>query len=153
MAVRKRRKSSRMHGSHTHGWGAKKKHRGAGSRGGRGRAGRGKRAATNKPSFHRRGEFLGRVGFTMHRRLDKPTAVNLDFIQTHLDGLMQAGKVEKQGEFYVVDAEKLGYGKVLGSGKLNVKLQIKAAQFSKKAQEKIKEAGGQVITIGEKTEE
>ena len=39
MVVRFRKKVRRMRGSHTHGWGAKKKHRGAGSRGGRGQAG------------------------------------------------------------------------------------------------------------------
>ena len=39
MVVRFRKKSRRMRGSQTCGWGAKKKHRGAGSRGGHGKSG------------------------------------------------------------------------------------------------------------------
>ena len=42
--MRTRKKNTRQRGSHTHGWGAKKKHRGAGNRGGRGNAGSGPRA-------------------------------------------------------------------------------------------------------------
>ena len=51
MTVNKRKKNSRQRGSHTHGWGAMKKHRGAGNRGGRGAAGSGKRADSKKPSI------------------------------------------------------------------------------------------------------
>ena len=43
MTHNKRKKNSRQRGEWTHGWGAKKKHRGAGHRGGRGNAGSGKR--------------------------------------------------------------------------------------------------------------
>jgi len=39
MTVNKRKKMSRLRGSHTHGWGAKKKHRGKGNKGGAGMAG------------------------------------------------------------------------------------------------------------------
>ncbi|MBT7062960.1 50S ribosomal protein L15, partial [Candidatus Woesearchaeota archaeon] len=36
MVIRKQKKSVKQRGSRTHGWGAGKKHRGAGHRGGRG---------------------------------------------------------------------------------------------------------------------
>ena len=49
----KRSKNSRQRGSKTHGWGAMKKHRGAGHRGGRGAAGSGKRGDAKKPSIWR----------------------------------------------------------------------------------------------------
>ena len=45
------KKVRKFRGSHTHGYGSKKKHRGAGSRGGRGMAGSGKRADQKKPSI------------------------------------------------------------------------------------------------------
>ena len=48
----------------------------------------------------------------------------------------------KEKDFYVVDAGKLGYQKILGGGKLNIKLKIKADYFSENAIQKIKESGG-----------
>ena len=51
MTVNRRKKVVKQRGSHTHGWGSKKKHRGAGNRGGRGMAGSGKRADQRKPSI------------------------------------------------------------------------------------------------------
>ena len=62
MVVRKRKKNSRQHGSTTHGWGAMKKHRGAGNRGGRGLAGTGKRADQMKP-LHWKERYFGKLGF------------------------------------------------------------------------------------------
>ena len=48
MVTNKRSKDTRQRGSNTHGWGAMKKHRGAGHRGGRGNAGTGKRGDAKK---------------------------------------------------------------------------------------------------------
>jgi len=65
MSINKRTKRSRQRGSHTHGWGAKKKHRGAGNRGGRGMAGTGKRADQKKPTIMNLygNEYFGKRGF------------------------------------------------------------------------------------------
>ena len=38
--------------------------------------------------------------------------------------------------------KKLGYEKLLGKGKVSIKMQIKASSFSKKAKEKIKASDG-----------
>ena len=48
--IHKRKKSSRMHGRKmgTHGWGARKKHKKTGHRGGKGMSGSGKRADHKK---------------------------------------------------------------------------------------------------------
>lgn len=153
MVVRKRKKNSRMRASHTHGWGSKKRHRGAGARSGRGNAGRGKRSCHKKPSFQKREIFLGHKGFVMHGATLKNEGVNLEFIQDHLQEYVLGGKVEKKGDIYLVDVEKLGFVKVLGSGELKVKLHIKAAQVSGKAEEKIKKTGGEIIPIGEHAQE
>jgi len=48
MPVNKRKKNSRLKGSHTYGWGSKKKHRKAGNRGGHGMSGTGKRSDHKK---------------------------------------------------------------------------------------------------------
>ncbi len=145
MVVRKRQKKSRTKGSHTSGWGCKKRHRGAGARTGRGNAGRGKRSAHKKPSFAKLRIFLGHKGFKMHGPTFEPKAVNLEYIQAHLNEYVQNGLVEKKGDMYVIDAQKLGFDKVLGSGNLTVKLHIKALQFSGNAKEKIVKLGGEAV--------
>ena len=50
MKIKKRKKSSRMHGKKmgTHGWGARKKHKKSGHKGGKGMSGSGKRADHKK---------------------------------------------------------------------------------------------------------
>lgn len=51
----------------------------------------------------------------------------------------------KEGEYIVLDLTKLGYEKVLGRGKVNMKLKVIAKYFTKKAIEKIEAAGGEVV--------
>src|SRR3989344_9386542 len=65
MVVHKRRKFTRMRGTHTHGGGSKKKNRGAGNRGGRGMAGSGKRAEQKKPKILKEfgTSYFGKKGF------------------------------------------------------------------------------------------
>ena len=150
MVVRKQKKSKRMRGRAWHGWGSKKKHRGAGNRSGRGNAGRGKRSGHKKPSFLKRKEFLGQIGFTLHGTQEKRNivAVNLEFIQQHLDAFVQEGKIEKKGDDYIIDADKMGWQKILGTGHVKNKLHITAQGFSKKAKEKIEKAKG-IVNLAE----
>ena len=51
---------------------------------------------------------------------------------------------EKQG-VVELDMNKIGYEKVLGSGKLHAKIKITAKSFSANAVEKIKAAGGEAV--------
>jgi large subunit ribosomal protein L15 len=44
-----------------------------------------------------------------------------------------------------IDASELGYDKVLGGGKVGVKMTVKADFITKKAKQKIEEAGGKAI--------
>lgn len=134
MVIHKRKKVTKYRAKTTHGGGHRKKRRGAGSRGGRGRAGTGKRASHKK-------EKLGGKGFSSLKK--KIDSINLSFFTgERLDRFVAAEKVVKEGDFYVVDLSKLGYGKLLGSGKINVKLKFKGNR-SVKAEEKVKAAGGE----------
>jgi len=63
---------------------------------------------------------------------------------------MENKLIEQQGDIYVIDAEKLGFNKVLGYGKLTKKYKISSPYFSKGAAEKIKAAGGELIGLKEK---
>ena len=143
MTVHKRRKNSRQRGSHTHGWGAKKKHRGAGNRGGRGMAGTGKRADAKKPSIWKNKKYFGKFGFKSKSK--KIKAINLSYFEEKLDMLLADKKIEQKEGFYVIDLLPLGFNKLLGNGKITKKCKFKAKYASQKAIEKVKKSGGEII--------
>lgn len=138
MVIKKRSKRSRYRGSWTHGGGHKKKRRGAGSRGGRGRGGFGKRGQQRLPTAQKRKEKLGRNDFFRHGIKRKIKTINLE----DLNKLVGKGKIKSEG---IIDLGDLGYNKLLGSGQIKNKLKIKVDYFSKKAEEKIAQAGGKII--------
>jgi len=137
MRLKKRRKSSRMHGRGTgsHGWGFRKKHKKSGHRGGKGMAGTGKRADQRKTWVIRyRFPYFGKQGFTSkstEKRKNK--VINLREIQNKY----------KPGEI------NLSEYKILGDGEIKDKFIIKAKQASSSAIEKIEAAGGKVVTESE----
>ena len=138
MKLIKRRKKTRLRGTHTHGWGAKKKHRGAGNRGGRGMAGTGKRADQKKTFILKTigNKYFGKTGFKI------PQKMKIDIKIINLD---QLNKIKKDN----IDLKELGYNKLLGKGKITKKLIITVPYSSKKAIEKIEKAGGEVKTTAE----
>lgn len=140
MTVNKRKKFSRMRGSHTHSGGAKKKRRGAGNRGGRGMAGSGKRADQKKPTIINEygNKYFGRIGFMRPQKMQSyAKGINIGFINDHINNLLEKKLIEKEGDSFKVDVKKLGYKKLLGSGKVTHKFIIKTPSFSKKAKEKL----------------
>jgi large subunit ribosomal protein L15 len=150
MTVNKRTKASRYRGSHTHGCGSMKKRRGAGNRGGRGMAGTGKRGDQNKPSIWDNKKYFGKFGFKKKNTGVPIKAVNLNYFEKKVDNLVAKKLIEKQGDVYVIDTQKIGFNKVLGCGKLTKKLNITCKSFSKQAVEKITKAGGQITEIKKK---
>ncbi len=145
MTVNKRKKNTRLRGSKTHGWGAMKKHRGQGHRGGRGMAGTGKRADSKKPSIWKNPNYFGRHGFYRHGPKEEISAINVSEVDEQADKLVNANISMKNADVYEIDLEKLGFNKLLGSGKVTKKLKIKVNYASEKAVQSIKEAGGEVI--------
>ncbi|NPA47599.1 MAG: 50S ribosomal protein L15 [Thermococci archaeon] len=145
--IRRKKKVRKLRGSHTHGWGCKKKHRGGGSKGGRGMAGTGKRKNTKWTWVIKYApDHLGKKGF--HRPLEvvsNPVSVNLSFIDEHIEELLQMDIAYEENGRIIVDTTRLGVDKVLGSGRLTRPLTIKARYVTPKAEEKIKAAGGDVI--------
>lgn len=133
--AKKVRKIRKFRGSTTHGWGAKKRHRGEGTRGGRGMAGAGKRAKQKKISILKQfgTAYFGKHGFRRPQKvLTSEKAINicdLDFKETK------------------IDLNKLGYTKLLGKGKPSQKYDITVKSCSKKAKEKIEKAGGKVNVL------
>ena len=143
MTVNKRKKSGRYRGSKTHGCGSMKKRRGAGNRGGRGNAGSGKRADSKKPSLWNE-RYFGKFGFKSKSVTDiRP--VNIEYLEANIEKLNGQNSITKENNVYSVDLEKLGFNKLLGSGKVLNKYRIKVSYASKKAIEKVKDGGGEVI--------
>jgi len=130
MVVRKRKKDTRQRGSYTHGWGSKKKHRGAGHRGGRGFAGVGKRGASKKTKYLAVGiQPLGKSGMIKIRNKFDDKTINI-------------GELEKKfPDQKEIDLTALGYDKLLGTGKLSKKINIKVSKISKRAKEKLEALG------------
>ena len=147
MTVNKRKKNTRQRGHKTHGWGAKKKHRGKGHQGGAGMAGSGKRADSKKPSIWKDKEYFGKHGFVSKMQKVKVIPVNISYIEEHISKLLSGNLVKKEDQFYSVELEKLGYNKLLGDGKVSMKFRIKTPYASKSAIEKVKEAGGEVTGL------
>ena len=138
MAARKRAKKSRLRGSHTHGWGEKKHHRKAGSRGGKGRAGSGKRADQKKPMYWGEGRTTKR-GF-IAKNIPDSNAINIGEITL----MIEHKKIEKKGSNYDVNLTELGYTKLLSKGAAKYPMNITVAAASEKAVAKVTEKGGSV---------
>lgn len=142
MTVNKRKKDTKFRGSHTHGWGSKKKHRGAGNRGGKGMAGTGKRADQKKPSIWKE-EYFGKHGFS--RIATKPhKCINTSLIDQNIEKLVKDGTAKQQEGFFAVNIADLGFDKLLGTGKVSKKLKVTAKYASARAVENVKAAGGEV---------
>ena len=150
--ISKRKKNTRQRGSKTHGWGAMKKHRGAGNRGGRGNAGTGKKGDAKKPTIWKKKKYFGKTGFKKKGMVKKTTYVNLSFLEQNADKLVENKIIDKKGDTYSVDGVKAGFNKVLGAGKLSKKFKIIAESFSRKAEKKIKSAGGEAVVLKKEAE-
>ncbi|MBW2996087.1 50S ribosomal protein L15 [Candidatus Woesearchaeota archaeon] len=152
MTTNKRTKFTRRRGSTSHGWGSMKKRRGKGNKGGAGMAGTGKKGDAKKPSIWKNKEYFGKHGFKK-KNPAKINPVNLSYFEEKLDRLLAKKLIQQENDTIVIDAKKLGFNKVLGSGKITKKYKITADSFSKDAVEKIKAAGGEAIELKSKVKE
>jgi len=131
MKFKKRTKSSRMHGSRTHGHSAKL-NKGKGSHGGKGMAGTGKRADQKKSKIlnKHKGKYFGRQGFTSKKTAKKKTkTINIQDIEKRFP----SGEIN------------LSEYKILGKGEITKKFIIRAKSASQSAIDKIKKADGEII--------
>lgn len=133
MKIKKRKKASRMRGSHTHGRGFKKKARGSGHRGGVGMAGSGKRGDQKKTLVLNLygNDYFGKDRALRRKTYPKLKSINLREIQQNL----------KKGE---AQLDLKGF-KILGEGEISSAIKIKASAASKSALEKVKKSGGEII--------
>jgi large subunit ribosomal protein L15 len=134
--VHTRKKTSRIRGARTCGWGFRQKHKGHGNRGGVGMAGSGKRADHKnqkaKSMDTKTNMYFGKQGLTSRgTRRVKENKINLDDIKANL---------------FKKDGDKIDLSKhvILGTGD-GFKAEITAKKASKGAIEKMEKAGGSII--------
>lgn len=146
MVVNHRKKSSRHRGSWTHGTGEKKKHRGAGSRGGRGNAGSGKRGDAKKPSYWKIKNFVGKHGF-INATSKELNSISISQLNTNIEKLVVMGNAIKDKETFKINLADIGVQKLLGTGfpKFTFEIVVKSATAG--AIKKIESLKGSVSLI------
>ena len=136
-------RTSKFRGSRTHGRG-KKAGRGAGLRGGRGNAGLHKHKWISIVKYCP--DYFGHHGFKRPQSVVySKITMNLSEVEQFLPSLSKSGFAEEKSGKWTVDLTKMGVDKLLGSGRISTPLTIKVAEASATAQEKLKEAGGNLI--------
>ncbi len=136
MTKRKEKRVKRYRGQGSHGAGNAKNRRGSGNRGGVGHAGLNKHKKTWTVKFAP--NYFGNRGFI------NPTSKEIDTINVfEIENMAKKGALEKKDgkELFIFK------GKILGAGELTIPVSIRALGWSKKAEEKIKEAGGNIEKI------
>ena len=132
----KLRKTRKLRGSRTCGYGRVGQHRDQGSKGFR-KSGRHKRGWSWVIRYEP--NYFGKDGFTSPKSIrQKVNVINVG----RLSEIAERLSVEKEKDKLLIDLEKLGFTKLLGAGKVTKPLIVRVASCSKSAAEKIKEAGG-----------
>lgn len=139
MAIRLR-KSRRQRGSRYCGWGQIGQHRQSGSRGGVGQAGKHKhfwiRTVIEEP------DHFGHPQTKSHHKINVKKWANLRDLDLLYFKQIKNGTTESE----TLDLTTLGINKLLGGGKVTTKMTVKVEQISRRAVEKIKAIGGNVIS-------
>lgn len=139
----KLRKTRKKRGSRTCGYGRVGQHRKTSSKGMR------------KPGRHKHGwtyvikyepNYFGKRGFTSPKSLRRrENVINVGELEEMAEKLASAGMLpEKDGKPFI-DLEKLGYTKLLGEGEITKPLIVRISSYSKTANEKLQNIGGQIL--------
>ncbi len=145
MVTNHRKKNSRHRGSWTCSWGEKKKHRGAGSRGGRGNAGSGKRGDAKKPRYWDDKKYhAGKQGF--HNPTSKKLkTITISQLSSSIQQFVASGLAKQEADLFKVNCEDVKIDKLLGTGNTQYAFEIVVKAASEKAIAKIEAAGGKVL--------
>ena len=137
------RKVRKFRGSRSYGWGQSAGHRGAGSHGGFGKTGGHKHGWTYTVAYEP--DRFGKHGF-YHKNI-RNTSMNVGELDQLANDLLLKGKATKKEEGIFIDLESLGVDKLLGSGRVDKSLLVRVKAFSASADQKIREAKGQILNV------
>ncbi|HHQ44595.1 MAG TPA: 50S ribosomal protein L15 [Candidatus Altiarchaeales archaeon] len=139
------RKTRKLRGSRTCGYGSAQKHRGAGHRGGRGLAGSAKQKWPMVSKYMK--DHIGKTGFKRMPKLRaNVTTINVGVLESLAEKWVSEGKASFSKGLYKIDLGAIGYDKLLGGGLISNKFEVKVESFSPKAKEKIEALGGTVLS-------
>ncbi len=134
------RKTRKFRGSRTHGWGQIGQHRASGHKGGLGQSGLHKHLFSTL--LKENPDHFGHDStHPPHPILTKKWASVRD-----LDDIF-AKHGKQEGGKKLVDLASLGYDKLLGGGQIKNAYSVKIDRYTASAAEKIKKAGGEVLTV------
>ncbi len=147
MVVRREKKSRKMHGYRTRGYGNVGQHRRSGSRGGVGAAGMHKHRWSWVIKYFP--DWFGKHGFTPRGPEHTPIVetINVGRLNEIALDLLRRGEAVKEGDLVVVDTNRMGIAKVLGGGKVTIPMKVVAYSVSERAKQKIEAAGGKVVLV------
>jgi large subunit ribosomal protein L15 len=134
------RKTRKLRGSRTVGYGQVGQHRKSGGRGGKGKAGLHKHKWSWTVKYAP--DHFGRDEFKPPKRTMAKRWINVSQLNELYDKLLKSGKIEKKDDKVVIDLVNLGYDKLLGNGKAEHPYYVIAKSFTKSAKDKIEKAGG-----------
>jgi large subunit ribosomal protein L15 len=132
-----KKKSRKMRGSRTCGWGVSGQHRKSGMRGGFGKAGKFNHKWTYMVNYAK--DEIGKKGFKSLRR-NEVSIINVN----ELEELLRKNKLNQLNSINLVE---LGYKKLLGKGFITKPVKVIVEECSSIAKRKIEEAGGKVILL------
>ena len=142
--TRKLRKSRKLRGSRTCGWGRQGQHRKTSQKGGR-NVGRHKHLWSYVLRYEP--DYFGKKGFrsvqSLHRKVN---VINVGELGMLAEKLEAQNLIERKDGKVLLDLKKLGYTKLLGTGKATEPMLVKVPAYSSSAAKKIEEAGGQILT-------
>jgi large subunit ribosomal protein L15 len=136
----RKRKTRKLRGSRTCGWGRVGQHRKAGGRGGRGKAGGHKHFWSYVVKYEP--DRFGKVGF---KRPVRPYVRPITLSQVAEIVERGAFEMDDKGRI-VIDLRSMGYTKLLGSGSISKPVCIVVPRATERAVEKVVSAGGEVRT-------
>jgi large subunit ribosomal protein L15 len=135
-------RTRKFRGLRTHGRG-KKAGRGAGIIGGHGNAGLGKHKKLRMLKYDR--NHFGRIGFKRPQCVVAANRViNIKEMLEQLDNYVTEGFAVKDGASYSVNLTDAGVDKLLGTGDIDIAVNVTVSQISAHARSKIEASGGSV---------
>lgn len=139
----KLRATRKFRGSRFHGYGITGQHRKKGTKGER-KVGRHKGLWTYTVKYEP--DYFGKKGFTSHKNLhQKINTINVGELEELANKLSTEKTLEKKIGKIFLDLEKLGYNKLLGTGKITQPILVKVLSHSETANKKLEEVGGQIL--------
>ena len=93
-------------------------------------------------------EHFGKLGFKRPASVvSKMRAINLNDLDTQVESFLKQKLAEKEKDAIKINLAKIGFDKLLGTGKISRPIIVEAKSFSKSAIEKLEAVGGKAVKI------